>query len=97
VESTHAGAVREELQPVERNHVGEVCGGLSPVRGTFTLEEGQSVRSPPLEGQRAADTACDELTAAPIPCPSAPLGGVQGTETGEKLSPGEGRGEGKVF
>jgi len=44
---THAGAVHEELQLVGRTHFGEVCGELSPVRGTFTLEQGKSVRSPP--------------------------------------------------
>ena len=31
---THAGACREELQPVGRNHVAEVCGELSAMRGT---------------------------------------------------------------
>jgi len=48
MEGTHVGAVHEELQPVGRTHVGEVCGELSPVRGTFTLEQGKNVRSPPL-------------------------------------------------
>jgi len=37
------------------------------------LEQGHSVRSPPPEGQRVAETACDELTTAPIPHP-VPLG-----------------------
>jgi len=74
-EGTHTGAVCEELQPMGRTHIGEVCGELSPVRGTFTLEQGQSVRSPPPEGQGAAETACDELTITPIPRPPAPLRG----------------------
>jgi len=69
VEGIHTGAVREEMQPVGRTHVGEVCGELSPIRGTFTLEQGKSMRSLPPEGQS------DELTATPIPCPLAPLGG----------------------
>jgi len=30
----HTGAVREELQPMGRTYVGEVCGELSPVGGT---------------------------------------------------------------
>jgi len=68
------GAVCEELQPVGRTHVGEVCGELSPVRTTFTLKQGQSVRSLPPEEKGAAETACDELTVTPIPCPPAPLG-----------------------
>ena len=34
MEGTHAGAVREELQPVGRTHVGVVRRELSPVRGT---------------------------------------------------------------
>jgi len=68
---THVGAVCEELQTMGRTHVGEVCGELSPKRGTFTLEQGQSVRSPPPEEEGAAVTTCDELTVNPIPCPPA--------------------------
>jgi len=80
-------AVREELQPVGRTHAGEVCGELSPVRGTFTLEQGKSVRSTPPEEEGAAETTCDELTSTPIPRPPGCLGGG-GRETGVKLSPG---------
>jgi len=43
------------------------------VRGTFTLEQGRSVRSPPAEEEGAADTMCDELTTTPIPRLPAPL------------------------
>ena len=50
MEGTYIGAVREELQPLGRTHIGEVCGELSPMRGTFTLEQGKSVRSLPPEG-----------------------------------------------
>jgi len=75
---THAGAVCEELQLVGGTHIGEDCGELSPVRRTFTLEQGKSVRSPPLEGQRAAATTCDELTVTSIPHPPVPLGGEEG-------------------
>jgi len=39
------------------------------------LEQGQSVRSPPPEEEEAAETRCDELTATPIPCSPALLGG----------------------
>jgi len=49
---THAGAVREELQPVAIAHVGEVCGELSPVGGNSTLEPGKSVRNLPLRRKR---------------------------------------------
>jgi len=38
-----------------------------------TLEQGQSVRSPCPEEEGVAET-CDELTTAPIPCPTASLG-----------------------
>ena len=41
----------------------------------LTLEPGKGLRSPPAEGQGAAETTCDELTAAPIPCPPVLLGG----------------------
>jgi len=51
------------------------------------LEQGQSVRSPPPEEEGVAEATCEELTATPIPCPPAPLGGG-GRETGVKLSPG---------
>jgi len=66
------------------------------MRGTFTLEQGKSVRSPPLEEEAVAETTRDELTVTPIPHPPAPLGGEGGRETGVKLSPGrrEGWGEG---
>jgi len=63
----HTGAVCEELQPMGRTHVGEVCGELSPIRGTFMLEQGKSVRSPPPEEEGAAETTCDELTTTPLP------------------------------
>jgi len=75
VEGTHAGAVREALQPVGRTSAGEVCAELSLVRGIFTLEQGQSVRNPPLEEEGAAETMCDELTIIPVPQPLVPLGG----------------------
>jgi len=48
VGKTHAGTVPEDLQLMGRIHIGEVCGELSPVRGTFTLEQGKSMKSPPL-------------------------------------------------
>jgi len=62
MEGTHTGAVREDLQLVGRTQVGEVCGELSPMRGTFMLEQGQSVRSPPPEEEGGAEKTCDELT-----------------------------------
>ena len=47
------------------------------------------MRSPPPEGQGAAETACDELTVTPIPCPPALLRGKGvDREPGVKLSPG---------
>jgi len=56
------------------------------------LERGQSVRSPPPEGQRAAETTCDELTVTPIPRPPALLGGRRERNRSEAE-----RGGGKVF
>jgi len=35
------GQFVEELQPVGRTHFGEVCGGLSPVRGTPRWSKGR--------------------------------------------------------
>jgi len=95
VEGTHAVEVHEELQPVGKTYIGEVCGELSPVRGTFMSEQGKSVRSPPPEEEGATETACDGLTIIPIPCPPELLGGG-GREMGMNLSPGrrEGWGEG---
>jgi len=80
---THTGAVCEELQPMGRTHAGEVCGELSPVRGIFTLEQGQSVRSPPPEEEGAAETKFDELTVTPIPHPPV-LRGMGGGDEVEK-------------
>jgi len=71
-----------------RTHVGEVCGELSPVRGTFTIEQGKSVRSPPPEGQGAAETTCDELTVSPIPHPPV-LCGVGRERNGSEAEPGK--------
>jgi len=92
----HAGAVCEELQLVGRTHVGEVCGELSLMRGIFTLEQGQTVKSPPPEEEGVAETTCDQLTVTSIPHPPALLGGGGGREMGVKLSLGrmEGWGEG---
>jgi len=95
---TLAGAVREELQPMGRTHVGEVYGELSPARGTFKLEQRKSVRSLSSEEEGATETVCDELTIIPIPHPPALLGAGGGRETGVKLSPGRRGGVGgKVF
>ena len=46
------------------------------------------MRSPPPEGEGAAETACGELTTTPIPCPPAPLGGRRERKSGVKFSPG---------
>jgi len=74
-EGTHAGAVHEEQQPVGRTDIGEVCRGLSPLGGTPCLEQGKKLRNPPPEEEGAVETRCDELTATPVPHPSAPLEG----------------------
>jgi len=84
----HAGAVHGELQPLGRTHVGEVCGELSPVRVTFTLEQGQSMRSPCPEGQRASEPTCDELTLTPILCPLVLLRGRR-KRNGSEAEPGK--------
>jgi len=63
-----------------RTRVGEVCGQLSPVRRTFTLEQGKSVRSPPPEEEGAAETMCDQLAVTPISHPLVPLGVGAGGE-----------------
>ena len=65
--------VAEGLQPVESARIGgsswkTVSRGRDP-----TLEQGKSVRSPPLEEERVAETNCDKLTTTPIPCPTALL------------------------
>ncbi|KAJ7407520.1 Hepatocyte nuclear factor 4-gamma [Willisornis vidua] len=40
------------------------------------LEKRKTVRSPPLEEEATAETACDELSTTPIPCPLVPLHGI---------------------
>jgi len=81
----HAGAVHEELQPVGRTRIGEVCGELSPVRGTSRWSRG-SVRSPPPEEEGAAEPACDGLTAARVPCLAVQLQGRRG-RNGSEVEP----------
>jgi len=44
----------------------------------LTLEQGQSVRSPPPEEEGAAETKCGELTVTPIPHPPVLLVGEEG-------------------
>jgi len=44
----------------------------------LTLEQGQSVRSPPPEEEGAAEKMCDGLTATHIPHPPVPLQGEEG-------------------
>ena len=46
------------------------------------------MRSPPPEEEGVAETMCDELTATPIPRPSAPLRGEEVENLGVKLSLG---------
>jgi len=60
------------------------------------LEQGKSVRSPLAEEEGAAETACEELTAIPIPHSTKPLCGEKVENMGVKLSPGirKGWGEG---
>ncbi|RMC20955.1 hypothetical protein DUI87_01809 [Hirundo rustica rustica] len=54
----HAGAAREELQPVGRTHVGEIHGRVSPMEGFHT-------------GAREGAAMCDELnTGSNLPQPS---------------------------
>jgi len=61
------------------------------------LEQGKSVRSPPPEGQGAAETMCDELTTTPIPHPLVPLG-VRRQRNGSETEPGKKGGvEGRCF
>jgi len=60
------------------------------------LEQGKSVRSLLREGQRAAETTCDELTVTPIAHPPAPLGGRR-ERNRVKLSSERKEGWGKVF
>jgi len=75
MEGTHTGADHEELQPMGRTYIGEVYGELSPMSGTFTLDQGKSGRSLPPEEEGVAQTTCDELTITPIPHTPVPRGG----------------------
>ena len=50
------------------------------------LEQGQSVRSPPREGEGAAETVC-ALTRTPIPHPPALLGREEVEKTGSDAEP----------
>jgi len=68
------GQFMKSCSPWERLTLEKFVEDCSPGRDP-RLEQGQSVRSPPAEGEGAAETTCDELTATPIPHPPAPLGG----------------------
>lgn len=51
--------------------------------------EQKSVRSPPSEEEAAAQTQIDEVTTAPILCPSALLGQKSQENIGSKIKPGK--------
>lgn len=55
---------------MKRTWVGEVCGGLSCGRDPT---QGKNMMSPAAKEEGVAKTACDELIAAPSPCPLALL------------------------
>lgn len=44
VEGAHAGAVGEEVEPMEKTHTGEIHGGLFPVGVTPDRSRGRSDR-----------------------------------------------------
>jgi len=87
MEGTHAEAVREELQPMGRTRVRSLWRCVSR-EGNLTLEQGKSARSPPPEGQEAAETTCDELTVTPFPHPPALLRGRR-ERKGSEVEPGK--------
>jgi len=41
MEGIHVGAALEELQPVGRTYIGDVCGELSPMRWTSRWSQGR--------------------------------------------------------
>lgn len=51
--------------------------------------EQKRVRSPPTEEEAVAQRLSDELTTAPVLCPSALLGKRSCEKTGSKISPGK--------
>jgi len=71
--------------PVDARAVPE---GLHPMEGI------QAGAGEECEEEEAAETTCDEPTAAPIPHPSVPLAGRRWRKSGVKLSPGRREGEG---
>lgn len=54
--------IREQLQPVGRTHIGEICAQLSPVGETPRWSRGGWK----MEG--AGEATCDKLIIALIPC-----------------------------
>jgi len=90
-----------EGHPVEKMHSEAVCE-LSPWEG-LTLEQfkedclpwvgphtgaGEECEELSPEPEGVTETTCDELNAAPIPCPPAPLGRRRQGKLGVKLSLG---------
>ncbi|KAJ7401339.1 hypothetical protein BTVI_97035 [Pitangus sulphuratus] len=72
VQGTHTGAVHEELQPMGRIDVGDVCGGLAPVEGTPCWSGEEHEESSLAEGGDA-ETQPDQLTTTSMPHPPALL------------------------
>ena len=82
VEGTHTGAFNE-LQPVGSTHVGTVCGGLSPVRGTpcWSRDRGWERRS-----GRDNVWWTDSNPHCPTPCAAR---GQEADKIGRQVEPGK--------
>ena len=94
----HAGAVHEDLQPMARTHIGEVCGELSPVRGTSHWSRGRMWEVLPLRRKDGQRQRVMNSLQSPFPVPLRCLGWGQEIEKQDwSWASEEGRGGGKVF
>jgi len=79
---THSGAVREELEPMERRMLEKF------VQNCLPWVEPHAGAGEECEEEEAAETVCDALTIIPLPRPTAlPRG--RGRDFGNEVRPGK--------
>ena len=96
VERILAGAVGEELRPTGRTHIGEVCGGLSPVGGTPWWSRGRVWVVLLLKRNEWQRQCVMNWPRPPLPVPLQCLG-EEVASSGVNFSPGRKQEWGKVF
>lgn len=82
---------------MEKAHIEEINGKLSPMGGTPSHKQWKSGRHLPPEEEALEETTCDEIITAPIPCLPRLLAKEEAENSGVTLSLQRKKICGKVF